>query len=94
MFAVKNAELSFDPDPNRLPGNMTIIDPKVSFSYIPANGLAESQDSCRFRVDRLEEINPEEIIWDMRCQIEPTGTTRQFRGPSTGFLDAEFRFQP
>lgn len=91
MFAVKNVELSFDTDSNNLPGNMTIIDPNVSFSYIPANGLAESEDTCRFRVDRLSEINPSEIIWDMGCQIEPTGTSRQFRGSSTGLLEAERR---
>ena len=73
---------------------MTIIDPNISFLCIPANGLGESEDTCKFRVDRIEQINPAEIIWDMRCQIEPTGTTRQFRGSSTGFLEAEFRYKP
>ena len=55
--------------------NITIIDPNISFGdvEVASGGTATGIDTCTFRVDRSEAINPAEIIWNSTAKIAKTG---------------------
>jgi hypothetical protein len=54
---------------------MTIIDPLVEFgdTEIEPRGRVMSTDTCAFRVDRSRPIDPDEIVWKVRCEKVITG---------------------
>jgi hypothetical protein len=71
-FAVKNVELQM----MQAPENMTIIEPNVTFGDIEF-GTRESItsiDTCTFQVDRSKAIEPDKIVWKVKCQMADTGT--------------------
>jgi hypothetical protein len=55
--------------------NMTIIDPVVEFgdAELETRGRATSTDTCTFQVDRSGPIDPDEIVWKVRCEKVITG---------------------
>ena len=48
-----------------VPTNMSVIDPNATFMYIEANTSVASDDTCTFIVDRSQEIDLAEIIWQV-----------------------------
>jgi hypothetical protein len=70
-FAVKNLELGMVQGS----GNMTIIEPVVEFgdAELQTRGRVMSTDTCTFRVDRSRPIDPDEIVWKVRCEKVITG---------------------
>jgi hypothetical protein len=70
-FAVKNVELQM----TQAPENMTIIEPNVTFGDIQFNARQSitSIDTCTFQVDRSQAIEPDKIVWKVRCERADTG---------------------
>jgi hypothetical protein len=70
-FAVRNLRLEMVQGS----GNMTIIDPVVEFgdAELETRGRAMSTDTCTFQVDRSGPIDPDEIVWKVRCEKVITG---------------------
>jgi len=56
-------------------GNMTIIEPVVEFGdgELETRGRVTSTDTCTFQVDRSGPIDPDEIVWKVRCEKVITG---------------------
>jgi hypothetical protein len=54
---------------------MTIIDPVVEFgdTELETRGRVMSTDTCTFQVDRSVPIDPEQIVWKVRCEKVITG---------------------
>lgn len=71
--AVENIQLELVD----VPDNMEIIDSNVTFDYIEAWGLATSEDTCTFDVNRIEPIRPAEISWRATYQIADSGESMQ-----------------
>jgi hypothetical protein len=87
--ALKNLQLELA----RVPANMTIVDPQVSFASTelePGQSLT-SIDTCTFRVDRSQPIDSAEIAWWVRCDIIDTGQTVQHTASSILYLEPENR---
>ena len=55
--------------------NMVIIEPNVTFGdvEIGPGESATSIDTCTFQVDRSKAIDPDQIVWRVRCQRADTG---------------------
>jgi hypothetical protein len=70
-FIIENVSLEMA----EWPGNMTIIKPNVSFggAVIRPGESATSVDTCTFRVDRSEAIDPAEIIWHVTAELADSG---------------------
>jgi hypothetical protein len=70
-FAVKNVEIQM----MQASENMTIIEPNVTFGDIQFNARQSitSIDTCTFKVDRSKAIEPEKIVWKVKCQRADTG---------------------
>lgn len=70
-FAIRNLQLEMVQGS----GNMTIIDPLVEFgdTELETRGRAMSTDTCTFQVDRSGPIDPDEIVWKVRCEKVITG---------------------
>jgi hypothetical protein len=70
-FAVKNVELQM----TQASENMTIIEPNVTFGDIQFNTRQSitSIDTCTFQVDRSKAIEPDKIVWKVRCERADTG---------------------
>jgi hypothetical protein len=70
-FAVRNVSLEMA----KASENMTIVDSEVSLgnAEIPAGESAKSVDTCTFRVDRAEAIDPAGIIWRVTAELADTG---------------------
>jgi pectin methylesterase-like acyl-CoA thioesterase len=70
-FAVKNVELEMI----EVPENMTIIEPNVTFGDIEfgTRQSITSIDTCTFQVDRSKAIEPDKIVWRVKCQMADTG---------------------
>jgi hypothetical protein len=70
-FVVKNVELQM----MEVPENMTIIEPNVTFGDIQFNTRQSitSIDTCTFQVDRSQAIEPDKIVWKVKCQEADTG---------------------
>jgi len=89
-FAV--AEVSLEM--TKWSGNMTIIEPNVSFSDAglgPGESIT-SVDTCTFTVDRSEAVNQAEIIWHVTAELADTGAKMEHTistalppDPQTGF---------
>jgi hypothetical protein len=65
-FTVKNVQLEM----MQASDNMTIIEPNVTFGDI-VFGMRDSitsTDTCTFQVDRSQAIEPEKIVWKVKCQ--------------------------
>ncbi len=79
-FVVKNVQLEMV----KASENMAIVDPNVTFGgiEIAAGGSATSTDTCTFRVDRAQAIEPAKIIWWVRCDLAGTGQTLEHTGSS------------
>jgi len=87
--ALKNLQLELA----KVPDNMTIVDPQVSFADTelePGQSLT-SIDTCTFRVDRSQPIDSAEIAWWVRCDIIDTGQTVQHTASSILYLEPENR---
>jgi hypothetical protein len=71
QFAVKNVQLRMA----QASENMTIIEPNVTFGDIKFNARQSitSIDTCTFQVDRSKAIEPEKIVWKVKCQRADTG---------------------
>ncbi|MCX5638982.1 MAG: hypothetical protein NTX52_15005, partial [Planctomycetota bacterium] len=85
--ALKNLQLELA----KVPANMTIVDPQVSFASTelePGQSLT-SIDTCTFRVDRSQPIDSAEIAWWVRCDIIDTGQTIQHTASSILYLEPE-----
>ncbi len=70
-FALANVELTMA----KASENMVIIEPSVAFGDIVI-GPGESTtsiDTCTFQVDRSEAIDPDKIVWKVRCEKVITG---------------------
>jgi len=70
-FALANVELTMA----KASENMVIIEPSVAFGDIVI-GPGESTtsiDTCTFQVDRSETIDPDKIVWKVRCEKVITG---------------------
>jgi len=54
---------------------MTIIEPSVIFGDIEfkTQESITSMDTCTFQVDRSKAIEPEKIVWKVKCQRVDTG---------------------
>ena len=83
--AIENVELELVG----VPDNMTIIDSNVTFDYIEAWGTVTSEDTCIFEVNRVEPIEPAEIIWQITYDIAATGEGMQQMSSSTVLLEPE-----
>jgi len=70
-------------------GNMEIIDSNVTFDYIEAWGSATSEDTCIFDVNRIELINPAEIVWQVTYDVVATGETMQQMSSTVVLLEPE-----
>jgi hypothetical protein len=70
-FAVTNVELQM----MQVPENMTIIEPNVTFGDIEfkTRQSITSIDTCMFQVDRSVAIDPDKIVWKVKCQRADTG---------------------
>jgi hypothetical protein len=70
-FAVTNVELQMI----QVPENMTIIEPNVTFGDIEfgTRQSITSIDTCTFQVDRSQAIEPDKIVWKVKCQMADTG---------------------
>ena len=70
-FAVRDLQLEMVQGS----GNMTIIDPVVEFgdTELQTRGRIMSTDTCTFQVDRSQPIDPDEIVWKVRCEKVITG---------------------
>ncbi len=70
-FAVRNLQLEMVQGS----GNMTIIDPVVEFgdTELETRALIMSTDTCNFQVDRSGPIDPDQIVWKVRCEKVITG---------------------
>jgi hypothetical protein len=70
-FAVTNVELEM----TQVPDNMGIIEPNVTFGDIEFGTRLSitSIDTCTFQVDRSQPIEPEKIVWKVKCQRADTG---------------------
>jgi predicted outer membrane repeat protein len=70
-FAVTNVELQM----MQAPENMTIIEPNVTFGDIEFGTRLSitSIDTCTFQVDRSKAIEPDKIVWKVKCQMADTG---------------------
>jgi len=96
-FAVKNVELQM----MQAAENMTIIEPNVTFGDIQFNTRQSiaSADTCTFRVDRSKAIEPEKIVWKVRCERSDTSMPIELtingvgsgvlEGPAEGKIDFE-----
>jgi len=84
-FAVKNVSLEMA----KVSENMTIVDPEVNFSgaEIAARASARSVDTCTFRVDRAEAIDPAGIIWRVTAELTDTGAKMEHTLTSLLALD-------
>jgi len=83
--AIENVELELVG----VPDNMTIIDSNVTFDYIEAWGSATSEDTCIIEVNRVEPIEPAEIIWQITYEIAATGQTSQQMSSTVVLLELE-----
>ncbi len=70
-FAVTNVELQM----LQASENMTIIEPNVIFGDTEFKKWESvtSIDTCTFRVDRSQPIDPKKIVWKVKCQRIDTG---------------------
>jgi hypothetical protein len=70
-FAVNNVQLEMISAPD----NMDINEPNVSFGDIEfrARDTITSIDTCTFQVDRSVTIEPDKIVWQVKCQMADTG---------------------
>jgi len=86
-FDVKNIQLEIV----KTPENMKIIDPNVTFgdAVVRAGESATSIDTCTFKVDRSQAIEPMEIIWWSSCELVAAGQTIQHTGSSIVFLEED-----
>ena len=85
-FAVRNVRLELV----KASENMTLIEPNVRFGDIVIGpGLsAAGNDTCTFRVDRAQLIEPAEIIWWSACRIAGDGgPTMEHTASSLVFLE-------
>ena len=87
QFAVKNVQLQMA----QASENMTIIEPNVTFGDV-VFGMRDSiasTDTCTFQVDRSKAIEPEKIIWKVKCQRADTGMPIELtiNGVGSGALD-------
>jgi len=87
-FAVRNVELQM----MQASENMTIIEPNVTFGDIEISPgeSATSIDTCTFQVDRSEAIEPDKIVWKVKCQRSDTGMPLELtiNGVSSGGLES------
>lgn len=88
-FAIKNVQLEMIKESD----NIDINEPNVSFGDIefsPRQSIT-STDTCTFRVDRSQPIEPAKIVWKVKCQRIDTGMPLELtiNGVGSGALDAE-----
>jgi hypothetical protein len=71
--------------------NMVIIEPNVTFGDIEVRPgeSATSIDTCTLQVDRSKAIEPEKIVWKVKCQRADTGMPLELtiNGVSPGGLE-------
>jgi probable HAF family extracellular repeat protein/predicted outer membrane repeat protein len=88
-FAVKNVQLEMI----KASDNMDINEPNVSFGDIefsPRESIT-SIDTCTFQVDRSKAIEPDKIVWQVKCQRADTGMLLELtiNGVSSSGLEGE-----
>ena len=88
-FAVKNVQLEMI----KASDNMDINEPNVSFGDIefsPRESIT-SIDTCTFQVDRSKAIEPDKIVWQVKCQRADTGMPLELtiNGVSSSGLEGE-----
>ncbi len=86
-FAVNNIQLTLA----EASSNMTIIQPDVTFGDIEvaAGESAASVDTCTFKVDRSQAIDPAEIIWHVTAELADSGVKMEHTLSSRLALDPE-----
>ncbi len=75
-LAIENVQLELID----MPDNIDINDPCVSYAYVDVWGTATSEDSsdyCIIDVNRVEQIEPAEIIWQITYDIAGAGQSSQ-----------------